>query len=194
VSDNGVTLGEVSFARAWNVRGNPAHSSFVSEAERLLGLPLPLQPNTSARCGGNTVLWLGPRSWLLVAGPLPRKAFDVTRVALNAAGGALFDVSSSYVGWMIAGAAAARALNRSCPLDLHPRAFPAGRCAQSMLGHINALLYKLDERPAFIVMVARSFAVDAWRDLCVSADTDGYGVVPPLPFQLETPLDRDSRD
>jgi len=80
VSDNGVTLGEVSFALAWNVRGNPAHSSFVSGAERLLGMPLPLQPNTSTRRAGKTVLWLGPRSWLLVAGPaLPRNEFDVTR-------------------------------------------------------------------------------------------------------------------
>jgi len=183
VSDNGVTLGEVSFALAWNVRGNPAHSSFVSGAERLLGMPLPLQPNTSTRRAGKTVLWLGPRSWLLVAGPaLPRNEFDVTRGALNAAGGALFDVSSSYVGWMIAGAGATRALNRSCPLDLHPSAFPAGRCAQSMLGHINAVFYKPDERPAFIVMVARSLAVDAWRDLRASADTDSCSVVPPTPF------------
>ena len=96
MSDNDVALGEVSFALAWNVRGNPAQSSFVSEAERLLGSPLPLQPNTSTRRAGKTALWLGPRSWLLVArSALPRNAFDGTRVALNAAGGALFDVSSS---------------------------------------------------------------------------------------------------
>ena len=148
---------------------------------------LPLQSNTSTRCDGKTLLWLGPRSWLLVAGPaLPHDAFEVTRVALNAAGGALFDVSSSYVGWMIAGAGAARALNKRCPLDLHPRAFPAGHCAQSMLGHVNALLYKVDERPAFIVMTARSFAVEASRDLYASADTDGYRVVPATPFNAGT--------
>ena len=183
MADHGVMLGEVLFALAWNVRGNPAQSSFVSAAERLLGLPLPLEPNTSTRSAGKTVLWLGPRSWLLVAGPaLRRNEFDVTRTALNTAGGALFDVSSSYVGWMMAGARAARALNRSCPLDLHPSAFPAGRCAQSVLGHINALLYKVDERPAFIVMVARSLAVDAWGDLCASAGTEGYRAVPPSAF------------
>ena len=187
MSDNRVSLGEVSLALAWNVRGNPAHSSFVSEAEHLLGLPLPLQSNTSTRCDGKTLLWLGPRSWLLVAGPaLPHDAFEVTRVALNAAGGALFDVSSSYVGWMIAGAGAARALNKRYPLDLQPRAFPAGHCAQSMLGHVNALLYKVDERPAFIVMTARSFAVEASRDLYASADTDGYRVVPATPFNAGT--------
>ena len=183
VSDNGVTLGEVSFGLAWDVRGNPAQSSFVSEAERLLDVPLPLQPNTSAQRAGNTVLSLGPKSWLLVARPdSSPNHFNVTRVALNAVGGALFDVSASYVGWVIAGAGAARALNRRCPLDFHPSLFPAGRCAQSMLGHINALFYKVDERPAFIVMVARSLAADAWRDLCASAETDGYSVVAPSPL------------
>ena len=183
MADNGVTLGEVSFGLAWNVRGNPAQSSFVREAERLLGVPLPLQPHTSARRDGNIVLSLGPRSWLLVAGPVSSpKHFNVTRVALNAVGGALFDVSASYVGWVIAGAGAARVLNRSCPLDFHPSLCPAGRCAQSLLGHINALFYKVDERPAFLVMVARSLAVDARRELCASAETDGCSVVPPSPL------------
>ena len=80
MADHGVMLGEVLFALAWNVRGNPAQSSFVSAAERLLGLPLPLEPSTSTRSAGKTVLWLGPRSWLLVAGPaLRRNEFDVTR-------------------------------------------------------------------------------------------------------------------
>jgi sarcosine oxidase, subunit gamma len=183
VSDSGVTVGEVSFGLAWNVRGNPAQSSFISEAERLLGSPLPLQPNTAARRAGQALLSLGPRSWLLVAGAASSsKNFNVMRIVLNAAGGALFDMSASCAGWVIAGTGAARVLNRSCPLDFHPSVFPAGRCAQSMLGHINALFYKVDERPAFIVMVARSLAVDAWRDLCASAETDGYRVVPPSPL------------
>jgi sarcosine oxidase subunit gamma len=184
VSDASVTLGEVSFALAWNVQGNPAQSSFVSEAERLLGLRLPLQPNSSACRAGKTLLSLGPRSWLFVAGTGSASSdFNATRIALNAAGGALFDVSSGYISWSIAGAGAARALNRSCPLDFHPSVFPAGRCAQSMLGHINALLYKVDERATFIVLVARSLAVDAWRDLCASATADRYIILPPSAFE-----------
>ena len=197
--DDSLTLGEVSFAFAWSVHGNPAQSSFVLETERALGMPLPLQPNTASRHAGNTVLSLGPRSWLLIGGPASqRNDFRDMRVALNAAGGALFDVSSSYVGWLIAGGGAERVLNRSCPLDLHPSTFPAGRCAQSLLGHINALFYKVDERPAFIVMVARSLAVDAWRDLRASAKTDGYDVVPPTSFHpdpsLASAADDDGRD
>lgn len=168
-----VALAEVPLAVAWNIRGDHARPTFVAEAERLLGLPLPLPSNASVRRQGSALLWLGPRSWLFVAGPdSPRNDFDDTRRLLIDAGGALFDVSASYVAWSISGTAAARVLNRSCPLDLHPSAFPGGRCAQSMLGHVNAVFYKPDERPTFIVMVARSLAPDAWRELCASASTD----------------------
>lgn len=178
-----VTLGEVSLACAWNIRGNPAQAAFVAEVPRGLGLALPLEPMTSTSGDAGVMLWLGPRSWLFVAGARsPPNAFDATRKALDDRGGALFDVSASYVASSITGAAAARVLNRSCPLDFHPRVFPAGHCAQSVLGHINALFYKPDEPPAFIVMVARSLAADAWDGLCASAAADGYRTAPPTPF------------
>ena len=116
-----VTFRELRIATAWNVRGDARDASFLAEAGRLLG-PLPVVPSTSARHDDGASLWLGPRSWLFVAGPASRaRDFDATRVAINAAGGALFDVSASYVGWTIAGLHAARVLNRECPLDLSDR-------------------------------------------------------------------------
>jgi heterotetrameric sarcosine oxidase gamma subunit len=128
------------------------------------------------------LFWTGPRSWLYVTGAAPREDLDAARAALNEAGGALFDLSASYVAWSVAGAAAARVLNRGSPLDLHPRAFPPGRCAQSLFGHVNALFYRPDERAAFLVLVARSLAANAWRDLCAAAATDGYRIAQPAPF------------
>jgi sarcosine oxidase subunit gamma len=169
-----VTLADVALARAWNVRGDATRTAFVSEVPRALRLALPMQPNTSTRDAAATLLWLGPTSWLLVdsrdAGP---GALDAARKALNAAGGALFDVSASYVAWRLSGAAAARVLNRGCPLDLHPTAFPAGHCAQSVLGHIGVLLYRPGEEAAFVVIVARSFAADALEFLRTAAATEG---------------------
>ena len=157
-----VTLADVPLALAWNVRGDPSRSSFVEAAGRVLGIALPLQPNTSSRDADTALLWLGPTSWLFTAqAGIGEPDFDATRKALNAVGGALFDVSASYVAWSVSGVDAPQVLNRSCPLDLHPRAFTAGRCAQSLLGHINALLYRPDERPMFVVIVARSLAADA---------------------------------
>ena len=182
-ADSAVVLAEVGLATVWNVRGDPARASFVADAGRVLALPLPTEPNASARDAGSALLWAGPRSWLYVTGAgASRGDFDVARAALNDAGGALFDLSASYVAWRVSGTAASRVLNRGCPLDLHPRSFPPGCCAQSLLGHINALFYRPDERATFIVAVARSLAADAWRDLRAAAATDGYRVAPAVPF------------
>lgn len=178
-----VTLAEVRFCVVWNLRGDPAQSTFVGEAQRCLGLPLPLQPNTSERNAATALLWLGPRAWLFIAGAdSPRDDFDGTRRRLNDAGGALFDVSASYAAWSVSGDAAMRVLNRSCPLDLHPRVFSAGHCAQSVLGHVNAVFYRPDEAARLVVMVGCSFAADAWADLTASAASDGYRIGTATPF------------
>ena len=91
----------------------------------------------------------------------PRRFRRRARCAFRAAGGALFDVSASYVGWRVAGERAARVLNRLVPLDLDPRVFVPGSCAQSVLGRLGATLYRPGDAPAFVVLVARSYADDA---------------------------------
>jgi sarcosine oxidase subunit gamma len=173
-AESSVAFAPIALETGWNVRGNPAQAPFADAVQRALGFALPAAPNTSARRGEAALLWLGPRSWLYVAGA--REAvpgFDVTRRALNAAGGALFDVSASYVGWSVAGAAASRVLARGCPLDLDGRAFLPGHCAQSLLGHIGALFHRPDDASRFVVLVARSFAKDAWHFLQASAAIEG---------------------
>jgi sarcosine oxidase subunit gamma len=179
----GVTLAETSFAGAWNVQGNAHAPDFADEVRRLFDVALPLAPNTTTRTQTLTALWLGPASWLLVvAGTTAPENFDARRDALNAVGGALFDITASRVAWTIAGAHAATVLAKSCPLDFHPRAFPEGACAQSLFGPMNALVYRRAASPAFTLMVARSLARDAWLTLCRSAAPFGYDVLPPRFF------------
>jgi sarcosine oxidase subunit gamma len=108
--------------------------------------------------------------------------FDATREALRAVGAALFDVSASYVAWSLTGSSAAAVLNAGCPLDLHPRAFPAGTCAQSLLGHVGALVYRPDDAERFVVMVARSYSAGAWHDLSTWAGSAGYRMGTAQPF------------
>jgi sarcosine oxidase, subunit gamma len=182
----GVTLSEAAMAAAWNVQGDPAQSAFVTGVQRLFDVPLPLVPNTTKRGDALIVLWLGPRSWLLVESSLSRRPSTLTdfgfrRDALNALGGALFDVSASRVAYRIRGTRAATVLAKSCPLDFHPDAFPVGGCAQSVFGHVNALYYQQDAAPTFLMLVARSLARDVWRQLCQSSAQYGYDVVAPQP-------------
>lgn len=179
-----VTLAETTIAAAWNVQGDPARAPFLAQVQRLFDVALPLVPNTTTRGVAWTALWLGPRSWLLVAraesAMAPRlEAFTTPRDALNEVGGALFDLSASRVAFLVGGKHAATVLAKGCPLDFHPRAFPVGQCAQSVLGRVNALIYRPDATPAFSVMVARSFARDVWQALCLSAAQYGYDVASP---------------
>ena len=171
-----VSISDLSVVLAWNVRGDAGSNAFAATVQQLLALALPAQPNTSTRMDDAALLWLGPASWLYVAeADSPRISFDVARRALNAIGGALFDVSSSYVGWRVEGAAASRVLNRGCPLDLCEDAFPAGHCAQSTYGHMTVLVHRPDASAAFIVLASRSYARDVSHLLQMSALTEGCG-------------------
>jgi sarcosine oxidase subunit gamma len=183
---SGLTLREVAIAAAWNVQGDPARPEFVESARMLLGVTLPAAPNTTVRGEPWSALWLGPNSWLALAAfpPLDDTSphpFVPARDALNAAGGALFDVSAARVGWTLSGPRAADVLAKGCPLDFHRRGFPIGGCAQSMFGHCNALFVRHAD-DAFTLLVARSFARDVWHMLCETSAQYGYDVLPPAPF------------
>ena len=171
-----ITLTEVPIAAAWNVQGDASRADFTDKVSRQFSIALPIVANTTARNDALVALWLGPRSWLLFAesGGSPLADFIERRDALNAAGGALFDLSASRVAYRLAGKHATDVLATGCPLDLHPRAFRASDCAQSVFGHVNVLLYKSDDAPTFIIMVARSFAHDVRQALCVPAVQYGY--------------------
>jgi sarcosine oxidase subunit gamma len=178
----GVTFAETRFAAAWNIQGDASRTSFSDAAQRLFGLALPTVPNTTEQHGWLTALWLGPTSWLIVSNDASLLGrFAAQRDAVNSAGGALFDVSASSIAWTIGGPYAGTVLAKHCPLDFDPRAFAVSACAQSVLGHVNALYYRRDPE-SFTVTVARSYARGVWRMLCQSASQYGYDVLPAIAF------------
>lgn len=160
-----ITFTDVPIAAAWNVQGDASRADFTDQVSRQFSIALPIVPNTTARNEALLAFWLGPRSWLLFAesASSPLADFIEKRDALNAARGALFDLSASRVAYRLAGKRATDVLATGCPLDLHPRAFPASHCAQSVFGRVNVLLYKSDNAPTFTILVARSFAHDVRR-------------------------------
>jgi len=172
----GVALGEVTIASAWNVQGRRA----VDAAQHELGIRLDATPGAVTHAADTTALWLGPESWLLVSGRVPAD-FAARRDALQAAGGALFDVSASRVAYAVTGARALDVLAAGCPLDLHPDAFPPGRCGQSVFGRTSALYCRA--RDGVVVLVPRSFARDVWHGLVDAAREYGYREAPARPWQ-----------
>jgi len=183
-TESGVILTEATIVAAWNVQGLPTHASFADAVPRLFGVALPLAPNTIATSDALSAVWLGPRSWLLVAGSdSPLVDYAGKRDAMNEVGGALFDVSASRLAWKLSGPRAVNVLANGCPLDFHPSAFATGSCAQSLLGHVGALFVRHDDTPTFTVLVARSFAGDAWHALLTSAAQHGAEIRSPSPYR-----------
>ena len=168
-------LVEMPIAAAWNVQGDATSTDF-KDAVAKFSIALPMMPNTTSRSDALTAFWLSPRSWLLVAesADSPLVDFIGRRDALNAARGALFELTASRVAYRLAGERAADVLATGCPLDLHAHAFRVGQCAQSVFGRVNALFYKFDDTPTYVLMVARSFGRDVWQALSQAAAPYGY--------------------
>ncbi|MFF4275171.1 sarcosine oxidase subunit gamma [Streptomyces sp. NPDC001536] len=158
-SGGAVRLAELPFLAQLNVRLDAKGT--VAEAVGLaLDLQLPLQPNTVVRAGELTVLWLGPDEWLLVGPPGTER--DLESRIRTAAGDepvAVTDVSAQRTTLLVAGPRAHDLLAHGCALDLHPRSFGSGRCAQTTLGRTQVIVVaRADSRAGFWVLVRSSFA------------------------------------
>ena len=64
-------------------------------------------------------------------------------------------------------------LAKLCRIDLHPRALPAGRVAQTPLGQVPALIHALDDEPCFDLYLPRSLAGSAVASLIDAAEEFG---------------------
>jgi sarcosine oxidase, subunit gamma len=158
-SGGAVRLAELPFLAQVDVRLD-AKGSAADAVGLALGLPLPLEPNTVARAGGSAALWLGPDQWLVV-GPSGGQR-DLEHRIRAAAGDepvSVTDVSAQRTTLMVSGPRARDVLAHGCSLDLHPRAFGPGRCAQTTLGRTQVVLVARDDPAAgFWVLVRSSFA------------------------------------
>ena len=68
------------------------------------------------------------------------------------------DNSSGLTMLHITGERAGELLATDCPLDLHPRAFAPGQCAQTRLAKAGMILSPLADSAGFEVIIRRSFA------------------------------------
>ena len=106
--------------------------------------------------GNRTALWLGPDEWLVVGEPGTEAALELElREALGDGLGSAVDLSANRTAIELRGPAARDVLAKGCALDLHPRAFGPGRCAQTLLVRAQVILehrhdgYRLLVRPSF---------------------------------------------
>jgi sarcosine oxidase subunit gamma len=119
----------------------------VERQVNVRGVP-PVAPNTAT----DTELWLGPDEWLVLGG---READYAVAC----------DVSANRVVLELSGADARAVLAAGCAIDLRPRAFGPGRCAQTLLARAQVIL-QCTADDTFRIFVRPSFApyLRAWLE------------------------------
>jgi len=159
----GVVARERPFLGHLNLRGNGQDPRFVGAVSDVLGDGLPIVANTVADAQGVTMYWLGPDEWLLVTPGERRAAIEgELRRALGALRVAVTDVSGGQTVLQLHGAHVRDVLAKGCPIDLHPRAFSIGQCAQSHLAKAPILIGQIENQPYFELIFRRSFADYLW--------------------------------
>ena len=178
----GVQMWERPFLGHVNLRGDPSEKRFLEAVEGAIGVALPLEPNTVAEGGEISALWLGPDEWLLLTPPDRQRDVVLTlKAALGDTFAAVNDLSGGQTVVRVQGTHARDVLSKGCPLDLHPRVFGPGQCAQSHISKTMALIRQIDDTPTYDVIVRRSFADYLARWLEEAAQEYGLAVIAESP-------------
>jgi sarcosine oxidase subunit gamma len=153
-----VRLREVPFLTQLTLRIAPSTPA-ATAAGYALGAPLPMAPNTTSAAGDVRILWMGPDEWLVI-GPTEVRARlrDRLEDALAGEHATVVDVSAHRTVIEVAGSDAREVLMKGCAVDLHPRTFGPGRCAQTALARAQVVLLARTPEPAYWVFVRASFA------------------------------------
>ena len=121
-----------------------------------LTLPLPSRPDTFVAAPSLDVLWLGPDEWLLVAQADTAGSLSADlNETLAGEHHSLVDVSAARAVVDLTGLGALELLSKGCGLDLHPRSWGPGDCAQTLLARVPVILQQRAEatrifvRPSF---------------------------------------------
>lgn len=166
-----VLLAEQPFVGLVNLRGDPYSPTFIEAIRSIVGTTPPTHPNTVAQGANGCIMWLAPDEWLIRTPPeaapdAPQWAnagADLAHqieAALGEEFSAVTDQTSGFSVIHLTGPHARDLLAKGCPLDLHPRVFGLGQCAQSHYFKTTVLLRRIeaDGAEAWEVIVRRSFA------------------------------------
>jgi len=144
-----------------DVRGGDA---IAAALHGVLGLAPPAEANSFAAAGEFACLWLGPDEWLILGpGGGEHEIAARLRSAIGLAHAAVVDVSEQRITIAVGGPRARDLLAKGCSLDLHPRSFAPGRCAQTGFAGANVILRQTDDGPSYELLVLNSFAEHLWR-------------------------------
>ncbi len=164
-------------------------AAYADTAERtgaviqsLIGALPPPEPNRSVLVESTQICWIGPNKWWIIETDQRLRADSIADSIADALASRLGnDAAVTTQGHgrsslRLSGPGARDLLAKGCTLDFHPRRFSAGHCAQTSLGHVNALINCIDDEPIFDLFILRSYAVSLWEWITDAAGEFGYRV------------------
>lgn len=156
---NQPSIREIPFLGFLNLRGKSDNAGFLAAVNKVLACSLPIEANTVAESDDDKIYWLGPDEWLVITPTEQQnKVQSELLVALEGVFASVVDNSSGLTLLNITGENAANLIARDCPLDLHPRVFKPGQCAQTRLAKAGMILSPLSDETGFELIIRRSFA------------------------------------
>ena len=150
---------EKAFQGFINLRGRSNNTGFQAATLKVLGCEPPSEPNTVVDSGDYRIYWQGPDEWLIMTAAGQQDELKTKlHKALSGVFSSVVDNSSGLTALHITGDNASALLATDCPLDLHPREFKVGQCAQTRLARATMTVSPLAGEAGFEVIIRRSFA------------------------------------
>ncbi len=181
------TLREHAFLGKLVLRGEPG--ALADGLRDVMGTAGPDAACRASSADGRSVLWIGPdERWLVVPA---ETEIDVRKALAERLGETrhhVVDVTDYYVAIGLSGARAWEMLAKLTPFDVHPRAFPVGAVAGTVVGRGQATLWRPGEGSGvlsdYVLFVRASMADYLW---CLVAEAGReFGVPPETPVSGET--------
>jgi heterotetrameric sarcosine oxidase gamma subunit len=132
-----------------------------------LKIDLPDVPRRAV-AGDTAAAGTGPGTWLVTREHAANALSEELRAVVGDSA-SVTDQSDAYAVIRLSGPGLRDILAKLVPIDLHPRAFAVGDVAATVLAHMGALLWRLedDANGAAVIELAvfRSFAASLWHEL-----------------------------
>lgn len=151
----GLVVTEIKHLGKLNIRGGKALEAGIKAHT---GCNFPPAANTVNSAGARHLVWLGPDETLLLCEAGKEEELQrLLKAEFTGTHNAVSNVTDGLCALQLDGAAVRQVLAKGCALDLHPSAFAAGQCAQTLVSHAGVTLIATDA-DSFLLICRTSFA------------------------------------
>lgn len=126
-----------------------------------------------------SAMWSGPGQWLVFAAAEEGRDLEQELRAKLGSAASVADQTDARTLVRVAGPSSRAMLAKLLPIDIHPKAFPAGSAAITHAAHIGVMVWRSDKPRSpdcFMLACSRSYAGSFWACLIDAAREFGLSV------------------